>query len=261
MHIAALQACRLTMKTAVLVACLLLTAPAAQAASAPACPTDSAAPYPLPGAIGDPPTVVSWQGLTELPDSCRIGLQEPATLTIALSGQFRHDGTTEEIAERLGAISNTKNLPYWSVTDGDWRVLVSDAFALDSSDSRSMRSDFTAREMSSGQTLYFAQNDTRSWGLNVYSVKAVHSSSEHLIIDSENLSAIRLGPVTLFNPGDVQSVLFIDRHDATTWTYFSLSVIRRSTLAAREKSLINRQSAFYRLLIGQAPDQEPPLAP
>jgi hypothetical protein len=49
--------------------------------------------------------------------------------------------------------------------------------------------------------------------------------------------------------------------DDSTWTYYSLAVIKHSALAAREKSLINRQAAFYRFLIRQRPNQDPPLAP
>lgn len=242
-------------------ACLLLPVSALQAASGPVCPASSEAPYPAFGNVGEAPNVVSWQGLVSLPENCHVTLQAPAALSIALSGRFKHTGSAEEIAARLGAISKTQDLPYWSVTDGDWRLLISDAFALESMDTDARRPDFTAREMLSGKTLYFAQNDTRSWGLNVYSVRAIRSASDHLVFESDNLTPIRLGPVTLFDPEDVRSVMFVDRQDDATWTYFNLAVIRHSTPAAREKSLINRQSAFSRLLIGQRPEQEPPLAP
>lgn len=241
--------------------CSLLTMSESHAVSDPICPAHAEAPYPEFGDIGEAPNVAAWSDLVALPENCHVSLQSPAALTIALSGRFTHAGPVDEIAARLGAISKTKNLPYWSVTDGDWRELVSDAVALKSRDKDSVRSDFTAQEMLSGQILYFAQNDTRSWGDNVYSVRAISSSPDHLIVESDNVSTIRLGPVALFEPDDVRSVLFIDQLDDTTWTYFSLSVIRHSGVAAREKSLINRQAAFYRLLIGQAPDQEPPLAP
>lgn len=232
-----------------------------QAASGPTCPENAAAPYPAFGNIGEAPNVAVWSDLIALPENCRIPLQAPAALTIALSGRFTHTGTVAEIAARLGAISKTQDLPYWSVTDQNWRKLVSDAFALDSRDTEAVRPDFSAQEMLSGRTMYFAQNDTRSWGLNVYSIRAINSSADHLVFESDNVSPVRLGPVTLFEPDDVRSVLFIDRLDDTTWAYFSLAVIRHSTLAVREKSLINRQAAFYRFLIGQAPDQVPPLAP
>ncbi|WP_157736317.1 DUF6675 family protein [Granulosicoccus antarcticus] len=238
-----------------------LVSPALQAASTPVCPSSVDAPYPSLGELGNSPSVASWVDLSVLPKNCHVELQAPAALTIALAGRFTETGSIDDIAIRLGAISTTKGLPYWSVTDEDWRELVTDAFAVVSPDTNSARSDFTAQEMLSGQTLYFSQNDSRSWGSNVYSIKAIDSSPDKLVLQSNNISSIRLGPVTLFKPDEVRSVLFINRIDDTTWSYFSLAVITHSSLAARKKSLVNRQAAFYRLLIGQAPDQNPPLAP
>ena len=250
----------------------LLAVPAAiQAASHPVCPADGELSYPPVGDIDESPRVEVWHDLVALPADCHIPLQAPAALTIALAGRFTHAGSSEQIAARLGAISQTNGLPYWSVTDGEWRTLVSDAFALDSSVSdaarpsaarpNAARTDFTGQEMLSGQTLFFAQNDTRSWGLNLYSIRSIEASADRLVFESDNISPIKLGPVMLFESGDVRSVLFLDRLDDTTWAYFSLAVIRHSAIAAREKSLINRQTAFYRFLVGQAPDKEPPLAP
>ncbi len=249
----------------------LLAVSEAQAASPPVCPMGDETPYPPLGNADESPNVAAWHDLAALPENCHIPLLAPAALTVALAGRFTHAGSVDQIAARLGAISQTQGLPYWSVTDEEWRILVSDAFALDSSDSdsarptaarlNSPRQDFTDQEMLSGKTLYFAQNDTRSWGLNNYSIRAVDSSAGHLIFESDNISPVNLGPVTLFQPGDVRSVLFLDRLDDTTWAYFSLTVIRHNLIAARDKSLINRQAAFYRFLVGQAPDKEPPLAP
>ena len=131
-------------------------------------------------------------------------MQAPAALAIALAGRFAHAGSSDQIAARLGAISQTNGLPYWSVTDGEWRTLVSDAFALDSSVSdaarpsaarpNAARTDFTGQEMLSGQTLFFAQNDTRSWGLNLYSIRSIEASADRLVFESDNISPIKLGP-------------------------------------------------------------------
>ncbi len=249
-----------------LVASGFLATSESRAASQPVCPSNDETPYPSFGNTGESPNVASWHDLVTLPDNCNISLQAPAALAIALAGRFTHAGSVDKIAARLGAISQTQGLKYWSVTDQEWSTLVSEAFALDSSDSdkappSAASTDFTGQEMLSGQTLYFAQNDTRSWGLNVYSIRAIESSADHLVFESDNVSAIKLGPITLFQPDDIRSVLFIDRLDDTTWGYYSLAVIRHSSIAAREKSLINRQAAFYRFLTGHAPDQEPPLAP
>lgn len=231
------------------------------AASAPACPGNSVTPYPAFSKAGSPPEFDSWRNLPGLPSNCHIKLTTPAMLTVALAGEFIHNGPIETIAARLGAISETRNLPYWSVTDNAWRNLVSDAFALSSPDKKTDRADFSAAEMLGSQNKYFAQNDTRSWGLNVYRFATLDSSAGHLTVLLDNVSSVRLGPVTLLQPHDGQTVLFINRIDDTRWSYYSIAVIKNTPVAAREKSLINRQAAFYRYLIKQAPDENPPLSP
>lgn len=233
----------------------------AQSEFLPVCPEEGISPYPPAATTSDPPNVASWQELTSLPGNCHISLQSAADLTIALSGAFVHKGSVEQIASRLGAISPTRGLLYWSVTDSRWRELISNAYALNSPDSSDRRADFTEQEVLSGETLYFAQNDTRSWGLNVYGIHAISSSPDHLVFKSYNSSPVRLGPVTLLKPDNAQSVIFIHRLNNITWTIFTLSVIKNSVLTARKASIINRQAAFYRLLTGQAPDSDPPLAP
>jgi len=227
----------------------------------PVCPNKEAVAFPPFAQVGTPPTVATWKGLTRLSEECYIALQSPAELTVAFASLFTHSGSIEDIAKRLGAISTTQDLRYWSVTDRDWRQLVSEAYALKTDNAKTIRPDFTDQEILSGKTLFFAQNDTRSWGLNTYSLKAISSSPDHLVLESHNSSSVRLGPITLFDPGDAMSVLFIDRLRNSTWRYFSLSVIQSSPLPLREKSVINRQAAFYRLLIGQMPDKEPAVAP
>ncbi len=205
--------------------------------------------------------MASWPELAELPVDCLLTLDAPAPLAVALAGRFTHEGTLDELAARLGAVSTTVDLPYWSVTDEDWKPLVSEATALGSADASDARPDFDAAEVRSGDTLHFAQNDTRSWGDNVYRLRALETATDRLVVDTANLSAIRLGPVTLFGPEAVESVQFVERLDGSTWGYYGLAVIRDTAFEAREKSLINRQAALYRLLVGEAPDGAPPLAP
>ena len=239
----------------------ILTVQNARSASLPVCPTDTGEPNPPYANTGDLPTVTSWRDLDALPENCHIALQAPATLTIALAATFAYSGTASDIATRLGAISQTQGLRYWSVTDAAWRELVSEAFALTSPHVGSVRADFTSHELLSGLTLYFAQNDSRSWGSNIYAITRLDASADHLVFKSYNVSAIRMGPVKLIGSDDAQSILFLERVDGSTWKYYALAVIKRSVLATREKSLINRQYAFFRYLIQQKPDEDPPLAP
>ena len=69
--------------------------------------------------------------------------------------------------------------------------------------------------------------------------------------------------VTLFHPGEMQSIYFLDRESDNVWRYYSIARTGRnaSRLAAgHESSSINRAVAFYRFLVGIPTDQEPPAA-
>ena len=234
----------------------------AQSGSMPVCPFGTGnKPVPEYAASGDLPNVVSWSNLKALPDNCHIALQAPARLTVALAGYFDYSGTVSDLAARLGAISESKGMLYWSVSDDNWRKLITDAFALKTTDADSARADFTSQEILSGQILYSAQKDSRSWGTNVLGMRVVSSSAYNLVFKSYNETAVRMGPIKLIRSEDAQSVLFLGRVDDKTWEYYSLAVIKRSVLAARKKSLINRQYALFRLLTGQKQDEGPPLAP
>ena len=228
----------------------------------PICPEPgSANAYPAYADVGSPPNVGIWKKLARLPSGCHLVTESPALLSVSIAATFSHDGTIEDLADRLGAVSKTESVKYWSATDDNWRSLVKTASALESENKNSVRSDFTAKEILSGQTLYFAQNDTRSWGINVFSMSKIAASADQLTVISQNVRPVRLGPVKLFGTGDLQSVVFLSRVDSSTWHYYSLSVVKDSALPAPEKSLVNRQAALFRYLSGQQTDREPPLAP
>jgi len=228
----------------------------------PICPAeDAVTTYPAYADVGSSPNVEAWKKLALLPSNCHALLERPPLLTVAIAATFLHSGTIEDVALRLGAISRTQGLKYWSATDKKWRELVSTASALESADKKSNRDDFTAKEILSGKTLHFAQNDTRSWGLNVFSMSSISASADHLTVTSQNTKSVRIGPVKLFDVGDLQTVVFITRAHGNSWYYYSLAIVKDSALPAPDKSLINRQAAMYRFLTGKQTDKEPPLSP
>jgi len=228
----------------------------------PICPeTHSEASYPAYADVGNLPNIGIWKELPPLPPECHVLTESSSLLSVAIAARFSHEGTVEDIAARFGAVSKTQGLKYWSATDNNWRELVKSATALQSANKRSARDDFTAKEILSKQTHYFAQDDTRSWGLNVFAMNTITASVDRLTVLSQNSKPVRLGPLKLFDSGDLQTVVFISRADDNTWRYYSLAVVKDSALPAPEKSLVNRQAALYRYLTGQQPDKEPPLAP
>jgi hypothetical protein len=182
-------------------------------------------------------------------------------LAVALAGAFRAGGGITDLAARLGAISLTRGLTYWSTTDQRWKVLVSDAHALTAAEGGQARDDFSAAEILSGAPLHFAQDDTRSSGTNVYRLRTLHAEGDRLVFEMTNLTAIRFGFVTLFGPESLVSVHFLERGAAGTWLYYGLSAVTEGFVGDHDGSFINRQDAFYRFLANESPTARPPLAP
>ncbi len=232
----------------------------AYAAEPPACPDGKTTTIPPFASAGKAPSVASWKKLASLVPSCQVSLQSSADLTTALAGRFNFDGTTEELAERLGAVSETEDLVYWSISNSSWQSLAEKAFALESRDAKIRRTDFSGSEVLSGETLYLAQNDSRSWGLNVFEMKTISTSIDHIVLKSQNRSRIRFGPITVFKPESAVSVLFIHREKENLWTYYSLSVLKDVGVPMSRRSVINRQAALYRHLVGVPLDKDPPVA-
>ena len=236
---------------------------AAISATSPVCPdpvNKKVTPHPDYAIVGDMPNVTTWQELPSLPANCHVPLQSPAKLVVAIAGQFIHAESVDEIARRLGAISETQGLAYWSVISRKWVTLVSKAHALEADNNKAARKDFDSQEVLSGQSLYSAQSDTYSWGLNRYGNRTISWSDNHLIFKNRNTTPIRLGPLTLFKAGSVQTVMFFTRDSDTRWQLYSLSVITKSMFGAKVRAFINSQGSIYRHLTGIDPKTEPPLA-
>ncbi len=227
----------------------------------PPCAPGEAAVTPFYGAPAGPPAVRTWRDL-EIDGSypCLAPLRGRNALVVALAGRFEGPASSDDIAARIGAISATEGLVYWSTTDQQWRTLVSDAYAIDDPDARHRRPDFTAAEVTSGRTLYFGQNDTRSTGLNVYSLTARSAAPGRLAVEIVNVTAIRFTFVTLFEADSLRSLHFFERLDGNGWGYYGISAVRAGSVAGHENSFVNRAGAFYRFLTGAPADAEPPLA-
>lgn len=249
---------------AALVAILAIGAVPARAVAGPvpACLGPDVDPVPAYAAPGAPPNVGVWRDVSlDFGGSCPEALNGPADLVVALSGRFRHDGTIEDLAARVGAVSSLEGLPYWSVTDGEWRPLISLSHAIDTPASTGPRPDYTAAEVLSGRTLYMAQRDTRSHGLTVYALQATAPAEGQLVVTITNQGPIRFLLATLFEPQALTSTAVFTRLRGDEWGYYGLMMAAENSVSGREASFINRAAAFARHFTGQRPDAQPPLAP
>lgn len=213
---------------------------------------------------GAPPQVQVWNS-GELPaawrpPACTGWTTRSFKMLIALAGSFRHDGDAEALLGRFGAVSILTEIRYWSVSDSAWRPLVTEATALSAPDPDRRRADFTAAEMAAGDDLFFAQSDNRSSNEVVYRLRVLEMRPGRLVIQAENVSAVRLLLLSLFEPGDIQIVYFLERRSPGVWDYYSLTRTN-PRFGGHVASYINRAVAAYRHIAGIPTDRDPPLAP
>ena len=231
----------------------------------PPCADPPSPAYPEPGGQ---PVVRVWSagelGADWTPPACTGWRPLPSRVLVATAGRFRHRGTAEDLLERLGAVSALTTVRYWSVTDGRWLDLVTDASALEGPDAAKRRPDFRAAEMKVGTDLYFAQDDNRSTGDVVYRLRVREIAPDRLVAETENVSPVRYLLLPLAGPGDLQSVHFLQRLAPEEWGYYGLARTDAEAsrlLEGRAASYVNRAVALFRHLAGVPTDQEPPAAP
>lgn len=249
-----------------LLAILMLGAGVAPASVAtgpqPPCGGAEARVTPAYAELGQPPRVATWTALRmQLPGSCPTALNGHFELAVALAGRFESPDSVADMAARVGAMSSMRRLRYWSVTDGDWRNLFTDIFAVTQGPARRRRSDFSAAEVLGDRVLYFAQDDSRSSGESIHALKTLRPSPDTLVIETWNVTAIRLYVLRLFDAGSLRALHFLQRRGPGEWRYYGLSLVRAGGRRGHERSFVNRAAAYYRHLAGKASDAMPPLAP
>src|SRR5213078_1368912 len=93
---------------------------------------------------------------------------------IAIAGRIEA-ADAASVRSRLGAVSSSRGMLYWSVTESAWRELIKDAAAL--SDAQGgRRDDFTSAELREGATLHFVEQDNRSEGPVTYAMHVLQSN-------------------------------------------------------------------------------------
>ena len=182
---------------------------------------------------------------------------------MALAARFRDPLTPDQLLGRFGSISNLIGLRYWSATERTWRELITSATAVEGAAGKQPRADFSISEMRSGKDLYFGQTDNRSAGIVVYRMRVLEAAPDRVAVSVENVTSIRLLPVTLFPPNGVQSVHILERQPDGGWGYYTLMRTRANSsflTGSFASSYVNRSVAFYRHIAGIPGDAEPAAA-
>jgi hypothetical protein len=229
----------------------------------PPCGKEPVPPYP---ALDESAVVKSWSksefGRDWKPPACTGWAAVGFTTLVTTVARFRQTSEAEGLLRHIGAVSELAGMRYWSTTHKQWQILIVDAYALTGFQSSQRRGDFTPEEMKEGKVLYYVQVDNLS-GKATYRMHIIEASADRLVFDAENVSTMRDLFITLFHPGDVQSIYFLDRESENVWRYYSIVRTGKNTnrmVAGNESSAVNRAVAFYRYLVGIPTGQEPPAA-
>jgi hypothetical protein len=229
-------------------------------------PPCEAAPYPSYPDLNASPIVKVWSesgfGRDWKPPACTGWTTVGFSTLITTVARFRYALGAQGLLRHIGAISELAGMRYWSTTHQQWRTLIVDAYATTGSQPAQRRGDFTAGEMQKGNVLYLEQADNLS-GKAIHRMHIAEASADRIVFDLENVSVMRFSFVTLFHPGDMQSICFLDRESDDVWRYYGIARTGRNAsrlTAGHDASSINRAIAFYRSLAGIPTDQEPPAA-
>jgi hypothetical protein len=199
-------------------------------------------------------SVLNEQALRKVrwkPPACLNWTTDQTRLAVALAGEFRFDGTIDDLLARFSAFSAYKSIRYWSTSKQAWQALVSEAGP-----------DLRASDLMPGSSFDYFENGRA--GRTVYRLRILERTPARAVVASENVTPIRAALVTAFDPGALQSVTFLDKRGPGIWSYYQ--IIRAgqgaSSLAlGREASYVNRSAALYRYIAGIPTDREPPVAP
>jgi hypothetical protein len=234
----------------------------AQALPQPPC---GVPPVPAHAQAGQQPNIQVWsqqQLASWTPPPCLGWSRGARDLVVAISGTFadKSGGRSGagELLSRFGAISTMRGIKYWSVTDKDWRILITDASAATGEDAKTHRPDFRPGELKPGRDVYFIQADSRSTGHVTYRMRVREAEPDRIVLELENVTPVRLLFVTLFKPGGMRFDYFLQRRANGLWTAYGLLAVASSRTSGNEASFVNRLVAFYRHFVGDQPDGAPP---
>jgi len=235
----------------------------AQSGPLPPCGSDPVPAYP---GLDDSAAVKTWSksevGSDWRPPACTGWAATGFTTLVTTVARFRYPSEAEGLLRHFGAISELAGIRYWSTTHKRWQTLIVDAYALTDLQTNQRREDFTPDEMREGKILYFEQVDNLS-GKGIYRMQVAEASADRIVFDVENVSTMSYLFMTVFHPGELQSIYFLDRESENVWRYYSIVRTGKNAnrlLAGNESSAVNRAVSFYRYFVGIPADQEPPAA-
>jgi hypothetical protein len=160
-------------------------------------------------------------------------------------------------------VSQYPSIKFWAITRREWRPLALAAWAVNGPDGKTREPDPPASALQTGRDYYYAEESDLVSRV-VYRLRVLERSADRLVLETENVSPIRMAFLTLFEPKALQVATFLDRLDADTWGLYEItraSADSSSIVSGYRSAYLNRLEAIRRLLAGQPTDRDPPIAP
>ena len=248
--------------------CLILPFSAACVAGPkPPCNAAIAAQSPGYGLVDAMPAAGAWRD-TDLrregwqPPAC-LGWQGDSRLIVALATRIHSPLSLDAMAERLTMASGHSSIRYWAASLQEWLPLVTDARVVGGPDGKARLSDPTRQALVPGRDFYYSEV-MEVIGRVVFRVRVLERTEDRLVLATENVTPIRVAIVTLFEPGALQVVWFLNHEEPDTWSLYEIvraSAASNSLVAGYPSSYLNRLDAVRRYLAGLRTDRDPPIAP
>jgi hypothetical protein len=214
--------------------------------ASPQLPCDGGTPFPAYANTGAEATLRTWTGLQWDAPRCLGWPGERYRFVIAIAGRIEA-ADDAALRRRIGAVSSSRGLRYWSVTEGAWRVLIKDAAALSAPDG-ARREDFAADEVRAGAMLHYVEEDNRSSAPVAYRMRVLEATRDRIVVETQNVTPIKSFLVTLFPPGSLRAAYVMRRLDANSWGLYALcasSSEASEMISFAKSSYINRARALY----------------
>ncbi len=164
-----------------------------------------------------------------------------------------------EVEELLGMLRD----PFGARAASISNLLVRSSENMSGPDLKRRRRDFGEAELRATGAVHFEQVESRLSSAVVYRLRVLEFAPDRVVVETENVSAVRIAFLPVAAPGETRSVHFLTRLGPGLWGYYSLALAAQDPglfVRVRDASLINRVAAIYRHFVGIPTDQEPPLA-
>lgn len=185
--------------------------------------------------------------------------EKDAASWITVASVLQTSMSPSDIIKRFGAISELRDIQYWSTTDQAWRPMIATAFAVGSVDADQPRGDYSPAELAEA-VQYYRVADTRTQAPINYRLEIHLSPHNQVVAETANVNPVKKWGITLYAPGGVHTLYFLNERAPGIWSYYSITRVIPATFLARgnEKSSINRAIALYRHYMTLPTAAEPP---